>query len=160
MLPKWIFDINSIGAAIKKAGDTLPEVSISILAESQVENFLLEGHKRGLVSVIVLSEKEKPPISLRNVAVSSRKIAQIGYITTSLSSSILFDKFGLKSRTLPAVLGSFYHPGKAISDDKTTWEDGPDAQKSESGAGFRVRAAIDALILNFLMQTFLDSIFH
>ena len=142
-LGKWSFDASAFSLALKKSYDSLPENSVALLTESQIENFLVNGHRESVVSIIIFSAKEKPPVALRNVALSSLKFAQIGFV--SGPSIELLQRFGIKNKDLPWAIGAYYSEGSAAQDESVHWEKGPSAKSIEE-PGFRVCVSIATIL--------------
>jgi hypothetical protein len=106
--------------ALKKSYDSLPENSVALLTESQIENFLVNGHRESVVSIIIFSAKEKPPVTLRNVALSSIKFAQVGFVANPTLE--LLQRFGFKSIDLPWAFGAYYSEGSNAQSESVHWE--------------------------------------
>jgi hypothetical protein len=76
----WSFPASSHDAAAKRAVESIPESLIAPIAGGGIfEQFLMLGEQKGVVSLIVFSDKPKPPTSLRNVAAVTAGFAQVGF---------------------------------------------------------------------------------
>ena len=69
---------------MKRAGDSLPESSVAILNEESMPSFISLAASRGVVALVVLTEKEVQgtPVMLRNLAISLGNPAADGAILT------------------------------------------------------------------------------
>jgi hypothetical protein len=76
----WSFPASSYDAAAKRAVESIPESLIAPLSGGgSFEQFLVMGDQKGVVSLVVFSDKPKPPVSLRNVAAITAGFAQVGF---------------------------------------------------------------------------------
>lgn len=106
-LSKWVSAGEMGGAegagalAIKKALDSLPESSVPVLSELDLENILAAAKKDGTVPILALSNKASPSPLIRNVALALKDIAKIGLITNP--SPAFLQRFG--SPPVPTFLG-------------------------------------------------------
>jgi len=89
-------------AEIKRAAvGSLPEETVHVIGEQDLEAILQKGSAQNKLTLIVLSDKEEPPAMLRNVAVALDRFALVSFL--SEPSEELLARMG-KVTKLPAVL--------------------------------------------------------
>lgn len=132
--------ITSLDAAHRKALDSIPNLVTVINAydpPERMNQFLVEGVKANLISILVFSDKANPPMALKGLAAAEAKHLQVGFVSEPTDE--LLGNFGWsRDRGIPAALGAYYSDGSREKQSKdTAWEKGPDAGEGTE-VGFRV----------------------
>jgi hypothetical protein len=114
---KWkknIFKSDEIHKSKNMVAESLPDDLVSVFPESMMNEFIGRGLKTGVLSVINLSPKSSPASVLRNVALTMKPYANIGFLSNP--SKQLMD--GIGNIPLPAIITAIV---------KHNEEDGSDA---------------------------------
>ena len=78
-----IFAIDDLDGIKKYATDSLPEVSVAVMPEEGIQEFIASGHQKSVMSVIILSDKASggsTPL-LRNLALSLKEYAHLAFVS-------------------------------------------------------------------------------
>lgn len=100
---KWknnIFKSEDILKAKNMIANSLPDDLVTVFPESMLNEFIGRGLKDGVLSIINLSPKSSPASVLRNVALTMKPYANIGFLSNP--SKQLMD--GIGNIALPAII--------------------------------------------------------
>lgn len=108
---KWLTFPDSDGkvdldSVVKKAQDSIPENSVSVLMEHEVDTLLSAAQTSGTVAIVALSNKQTPSALIRNIALTVKGKVQIAFV--GQPSTQFLERFG--SPAIPSVIG-FLPPG-------------------------------------------------